>query len=90
VEEGNSISTVFMESKEMPQMVSQMLIVGEKTGRIDKVLERLTDFYTMEMDNLITNLTSLMEPLIMVILGVGVGIMVAAIIMPMYNMAGSF
>jgi len=90
VKHGYPLSQSIAKEKIYPQMVSQMLIVGEKTGRIDKVLERLTDFYTMEMDNLITNLTSLMEPLIMVILGVGVGIMVAAIIMPMYNMAGSF
>ena len=64
-----------------------MLKIGEKTGRLDMVLERITDFYTREVNNIIANLMTLMEPIIMVTMGVGVGIMVAAIIMPMYQMA---
>jgi len=70
-------------------MVSYMVSVGETTGKLDVVLEKLADFYSREVDNLITNLVSLIEPLIMVILGVAVGLMVAAIIMPMYNLASS-
>ena len=58
-----------------------------KTGRLDTILERITNFYTREIDNMVANLMTLMEPIIMVIMGVGVGIMVAAVIMPMYNMA---
>ncbi|OGF26740.1 hypothetical protein A2303_05085 [Candidatus Falkowbacteria bacterium RIFOXYB2_FULL_47_14] len=87
VEDGNSISSVFVHSDQVPSMVSQMLKIGEKTGRLDMVLERITDFYTREVNNIIANLMTLMEPIIMVTMGVGVGIMVAAIIMPMYQMA---
>ncbi len=90
VEEGNSISTVFLESNMVPTMVSQMMVVGEKTGRLEEVLQRLADFYGREVSNLVANLVTLVEPVIMVIIGVAVGIMVAAIIMPMYNLAGSF
>lgn len=90
VEEGNSISTVFLQSDVVPVMVSQMMVVGEKTGRLEEVLERLADFYGREVSNLVANLVTLVEPLIMVILGLGVGVMVAAILMPMYNLAGSF
>ncbi len=90
VEDGNSISSVFIESKEIPKMVSQMMSIGEKTGKLDLILERLTDFYAKEVANTVTNLMTLMEPLIMVIIGVAVGIMVAAVIMPMYNLAGQF
>ncbi len=90
VEEGNSISNVFLSSKEIPKMVSQMLAVGEKTGKIDVILERITDFYSREINNIVANLMTLMEPIIMVVMGVAVGIMVAAIILPMYNMAGQF
>ncbi len=90
VEEGNSISNVFLSSKEIPKMVSQMLAVGEKTGKIDVILERITDFYSREINNMVANLMTLMEPIIMVVMGVAVGIMVAAIILPMYNMAGQF
>jgi len=90
VEDGNSISTVFVNSKEMPNMVSQMMSIGEKTGRLDVILSRITDFYSREINNIVANLMTLMEPIIMVILGVAVGFMVAAIIMPMYNMASQF
>ena len=90
VEGGSSISSVFLTSKEVPSMVSQMLSVGEKTGKIDIILERITDFYSREIANMVANLVTLMEPLIMVLMGLGVGAMVAAIIMPMYNMANQF
>ena len=90
VEDGNSISSVFIDSKEVPKMVSQMMSIGEKTGKLDIVLERISQFYAREVSNIIANLMTLMEPIIMVIMGVAVGIMVAAIILPMYNMANQF
>jgi len=90
VEDGNPVSSVFVQSKEVPVMISQMMSIGEQTGHLDKVLERLTDFYAREIDNLVTNLVSMIEPMIMIVLGVAVGLMVAAIIMPMYNMASGF
>ncbi|MFA6393926.1 MAG: type II secretion system F family protein [Patescibacteria group bacterium] len=90
VEDGNSISAVFVKSKEIPAMVSQMMSIGEKTGKLDVILSRVTDFYGREIENIVANLMTLMEPIIMVVMGVGVGLMVAAIIMPMYNMASQF
>lgn len=90
VEDGNSISHVFSQSNEVPKMVSQMMSVGEKTGKIDIILDRLTNFYSREVDNVIANLMSIMEPVIMVIMGIGVGILVASIIMPMYSLSGQF
>jgi len=87
IEDGNSISTAFLKSKDVPSMVTQMMSIGEKTGRLDTILERVTDFYTREVNNMVANLMTLMEPIIMVIMGIGVGLMVAAVIMPMYNMA---
>lgn len=87
VEDGNSINSVFSESSVIPRMVSQMISVGEKTGRLDVILARISDFYGREIDNTVANLMTLMEPIIMVIMGVGVGMMVSAIILPMYNMA---
>lgn len=90
VEDGNSISTTFLTSAYIPKMVSQMMSVGEKTGKLDLVLERITDFYSREVSNIVSNLMTLMEPLIMVVMGIGTGIMVASIIMPMYNMASQY
>lgn len=90
VEDGNSISSVFINSKTIPKMVSQMLNIGEKTGKMDVILERITNFYGREISNMVANLMTLMEPLIMVVMGVAVGMMVAAVILPMYNMASNF
>ncbi len=90
VEDGNSISSVFQESKDIPIMVSQMMAIGEKTGRLDQILDKITDFYTREINNIIANLMTLMEPIIIIIIGLGVGTMVAAIILPMYQMADSY
>lgn len=90
INDGNPFSTVFEASSYVPKMVPQMISVGEKTGKIDAVLDRITDFYVRESSNMLDNLSKLMEPLIMVIMGAGVGIMVAAVLLPMYNLASQF
>ncbi|MFH1412881.1 MAG: type II secretion system F family protein [bacterium] len=90
VEQGNSISTVFSKSKEVPSMVPKMMIVGEKTGKLDFVLERINAFYTKELDATLENLMVLLEPVIMIIMGVAVGLMAAAIILPMYSLTSQF
>ena len=90
VEDGNSISAAFKDNKNVPRIVPQMMNVGEKTGKLDEVLKRITDFYSREIDNTVSNLMVLMEPAIMVIMGIAVGIMVAAIILPMYQMASGY
>ncbi len=87
VSDGNSITTVFVKDRTMPTMVPQMMAVGEETGRLREVLDKLTEFYTRELQNLVSNLVSAIEPLIMLIMGAAVGIMVAAIMLPMYQMA---
>ncbi|MDD2258044.1 MAG: type II secretion system F family protein [Patescibacteria group bacterium] len=90
IQDGNSLSTVMNTEAIVPKMIPQMIAVGERTGKLDVVLDSVTGFYTRESDKMLSNLSSLMEPLIMVIMGIGVGIMVAAVIMPMYNMATQF
>ncbi len=90
VEDGNSIATIFNKSPAVPMMIPQMMIVGEKTGRLEEVFKRLSDFYTHEVNSLVGNLVTLLEPIIMLIMGVGVGFIVASILMPMYKLSGSF
>jgi len=90
INDGNPLSTVMENEPTIPKMVPQMLSVGERTGKIDLVLDKITDFYGREADKMLANLSTLMEPVIMTLMGIGVGIMVAAVIMPMYNMASSF
>lgn len=89
VEDGNSITTVFLQNKLVPNMVPQMMSVGERTGRMDEVLDRLGEFYSREVDTMIGSLTSLIEPMIMIVLGIGVGLMVSAIILPIFQVANS-
>jgi len=90
VEDGNSIATVFLKSREIPVMVSQMLSLGEKTGRLDEILGKVANFYSREVNNKVANMMSLLEPVIMIVLGVAVAIVVSAVMLPMYNMAMTF
>lgn len=90
VEDGHSIVSVFRQSKEIPPMLCQMMAVGEETGKIDEVLEKLSAFYSREIENTVRNLVSIIEPVIIMVLGIAVGVMVAAIIMPMYQLAAQF
>jgi len=87
---GDSMSAVFSKSTEIPKMVPQMIGIGEKTGNLDLVLDKITNFYSKEVENILNNLTAIIEPLIMVIMGLGVGVMVAAILLPMYNLSSQF
>lgn len=89
VEGGASITTIFIKSKDVPLMLSQMMSVGEQSGQLDKILNKLADFYSREMENSLRNLTTLIEPVIMVIMGGAVGLLVSAIIMPIYNMSNA-
>ncbi|HBA36675.1 TPA: hypothetical protein DCZ15_02250 [Candidatus Falkowbacteria bacterium] len=90
INDGESLSGVFEASDYVPKMVPQMIAVGEKTGKVDAVLDRITSFYTRESTNMLDNLSKLMEPVIMVLMGIGVGVMVAAVLLPMYNLASQF
>jgi type IV pilus assembly protein PilC len=90
VEDGNSVAAVFVESDIVPKLLSQMMAVGEKSGRLDEILDKISSFYAREIGNMVANLTSLIEPFIMVVIGVAVGGMVASIILPMYNLANEF
>ena len=87
VESGHSIASEFTKSKEVPAMVSQMMQLGERTGRLDEILDKLANFYTREADNMISNLVTLIEPIVMVTIGIAVGLLVSAIILPIYSLA---
>jgi len=89
VEDGYSISTVFATSNAIPQMLSQIMVVGEQTGQLDSILDRMANFYAREIENILGRLTTLLEPLIIVFLGIIVAGIVSAIIMPMYNLASA-
>ena len=75
--------------KLFPPVVTQMIVVGEQTGELDNILEELAEFYEGEVDQIMNNLPAIIEPLLILFLGVGVGAMAVAIIMPMYSLTSS-
>lgn len=88
VKAGGTMSSVFMQSGEMPPIVSQMMRIGEETGTLSGVLESIAKFYDAEVENTTRSLTTLIEPILIVILGIGVGILVVGVLLPIYNLAG--
>jgi type IV pilus assembly protein PilC len=90
VKAGGQLSDTLMKHNEVPYIASQIISVGEKTGKTILVLETLTRFYKQEVDTLVANLTVLIEPVMIVGLGIGVAFFVLAVLMPIYNIAGSF
>jgi len=86
---GGTISEVFEQYKEFPPLVSSMLAIGEKTGRTDFMLENIFNFYKNESETSIQNLSQLIEPILILVLGLGVGLLVAAVLLPIYSLVGS-
>ncbi|MHB8871454.1 MAG: type II secretion system F family protein [Candidatus Doudnabacteria bacterium] len=86
---GKSIADSLQGHKEIPVIVTQMVMVGEQSATLTNILQKLASYYEKEVDAKIATLTSLMEPIIMLILGVGVGILVAGILLPIYNLASN-
>ena len=88
VKAGGTISGAFEKSPKIPFMVTQMIKVGETSGRLDFILQNITKFYQREVDSLLENLVSLIEPALIIVLGLGVGLLVAAVLVPLYNLVG--
>ena len=86
IEEGGTMADPMRESKFFPPMVTQMVTVGESTGELDAMLTRVADYYEEEADTVVANLLTLLEPVMMVILGVLVGGIVIAMYMPMFKL----
>jgi len=86
VEAGTSVSKAMKGSPYFPPVVTSLVAVGEKSGKTDYVLKNLSRFLEKEVDNTVKNLTSLLEPIIMVVLGVGIAIIIASVIMPIYGL----
>jgi type IV pilus assembly protein PilC len=87
IQAGKTISEGLSGHPEFPSIVTQMVSVGEQTAQLDDIMGKLANFYEKEVDGQISTLTTLLEPIVMIILGIGVGILVAGILLPIYNMA---
>jgi type IV pilus assembly protein PilC len=89
ISEGQDLATPLAQTKVFPSMVVQMIGVGEQTGAMDQMLQKIADFYEDEVDVSVTAMTSLMEPLMMVFLGGIIGGIIVAMYLPVFELAGS-
>lgn len=86
---GKTIADPLAKSATFPKMVTHMIAVGESTGALDNMLGKIADFYEDEVDEAVANLTALLEPMMMVFLGVTVGFIVVAMYLPIFTMASA-
>jgi len=86
ISQGKTIAEPLGESKVFPPMVCQMIAVGEATGALDAMLQKIADFYEDEVDNVVNNLTALMEPMVIAFLGVIIGGLVISMYLPIFKL----
>lgn len=84
---GVPISEAFGKYKDMPLLVVQMIKIGEETGKLDFMLKTLAHFYRKEVENTVDNLVGLIEPVMIIFLGLGVALLVVSVLMPIYNIS---
>jgi type IV pilus assembly protein PilC len=91
VRQGQLLSQAMEERGEyFPALSSQMVAVGEGTGKLDELLMRVSDFYTREVDDVVSNLVELIQPALMVFIGIAVGVLFAAVLVPMFSLVQTF
>ena len=90
VEKGIPLAAALGQYEHFPPIVPQMIAVGEETGKIDEVLSNISGYFETEAEQAVKGLTTAIEPLMMIILGVGVAFLVIAIILPIYNLTSQF
>lgn len=89
VKAGKSFADAISEYPEIPGVLAQMSKVGEETGKLGEILGTLATFYRREVNNAVDTLISLIEPAMIVLLGLGVGVLLASVLLPIYNMTGA-
>jgi type IV pilus assembly protein PilC len=89
VSTGTSLTVAMQNSGVFPSMVLQMCMIGEETGALDAMLGKVADFFEAEVDEAVEALSSLMEPIIMVVLGTLIGGMVVAMYLPIFKLGGA-
>lgn len=90
IRKGNLLSKTLASVPEFPPLVSQLVAVGESTGRLEELLDKINSFYTREVEDMVNNLVTLIQPALMVVIGVMVAGLFASILLPLYNLARTF
>ena len=90
VEKGISLSNALGREETFPPLIAQMASVGEETGKMDEVLTKVSIFFEQEVEQEVKNLTTALEPIIMIVLGIMVGLLMISIILPIYSITSAF
>lgn len=90
VRKGKLLSQALAGMEEFPPLVSQLIAVGEATGRIELLLEKINLFYSRQVEDTVDNLVNLIQPILMIVIGVMIAILFAAILLPLYSVSQSF
>lgn len=90
VEKGLPLSEPLSDSKLFPPILGQMVAIGEQTGKLGESLLKLSHYFETEADSVVRTLTTMIEPLIMIVLGLGVGFLVMAVLLPIYSLTSKF
>jgi len=90
IKNGATISTAFSEHKEIPVIMVQMMKVGEETGELSSILHTLAKFYEREVEQTVDTLVGMIEPIMIISLAGGVGVLLASVLMPIYSISSSF
>lgn len=90
VRAGNTIANAFEGTKYIPPLVTQMIHIGEEAGQLDSILRNIAKFYQRDVDSMLDNVVALIEPALIIFLGVAIGGLVASILVPLYNLSSAF
>ncbi|OGY23411.1 MAG: hypothetical protein A2172_04245 [Candidatus Woykebacteria bacterium RBG_13_40_15] len=90
VEKGTPLSKSIEEFPTFPPIISQMTNVGEETGKMDEVLDKVSRFFEQEVEQQVKNLTAAIEPIVMIVLGIGVAFLMISIVLPIYSITSAF
>jgi type IV pilus assembly protein PilC len=90
IRKGELLSQALKGNRYFPPLISQLIAVGESTGRLEELLSKVSDFYEREVDNTVSNLVELIQPILLVVVGVMVAALFASILLPLYNLTKAF
>lgn len=89
VEVGEAVSKVIKDCKLFPSMVGNLVAVGEKSGSLDTVFDTVANFFEKEVDSITSNLSTLLEPVLMVVMGLGIGLIIVSVLQPIYGLVNA-
>ena len=90
IRKGQTLSQALGQTDYFPPLVSQLISVGESTGRLEELLAKVSDFYSRQVEDMVNNLVELIQPILMVVIGVFIALLFASMLLPLYSLTQSF